>query len=56
MEVGGRFPRLFLLYVFTSNVAPPATVGALCLGGLIFGALFPRWAWWGDRHREPVAI
>lgn len=47
---------LFLLYVFTVNAAPPPTVRALGLGGLIFGALFPLWAWWGDRHREPVAI
>ena len=54
--VGAMIAVLFLLYVFTVNAAPPPTVRALGLGGFIFGALFPLWAWWGDRHRDPVAI
>ncbi|SRR5712691_2385563 len=45
---------LFLLYIFTVNAAPPPNVQALGGGGLVFGILFPVWAWWGDRHRDPV--
>jgi len=36
------------------NAPPPPNVRALGIGGLVFGALFPVWAWWGDRHREVV--
>ena len=53
--VGVMIAVLFLLYVFTANAAPPPNVRALGIGGLVFGALFPLWAWWGDRHREAAA-
>ena len=53
--VGVMITVLFLLYVFTANAAPPPNVRALGIGGLVFGALFPLWAWWGDRHREAAA-
>jgi len=52
--VWGLVALLGLLYVATVNAAPPPTARALGLGGLLFGLLFPIWAWWGDRHRDPV--
>jgi len=52
--VWGLVALLGLLYVATVNAAPPPTARALGLGGLLFGLLFPIWAWWGDRHRDSV--
>jgi hypothetical protein len=52
--VGAMIVVLFLLYILSVNAPPPPNVRALGIGGLVFGALFPVWAWWGDRHREVV--
>jgi membrane-bound metal-dependent hydrolase YbcI (DUF457 family) len=45
---------LFLFYVVSVNAAPPPTAQAIGIGALVFGLLFPVWAWWGDRHRDVV--
>ena len=52
--VGAMIVVLFLLYILSVSAPPPPNVRALGIGGLVFGALFPVWAWWGDRHREVV--
>lgn len=32
----------------------PPSVGQLALGALIMWGIFIPWAWWADRHREPI--
>jgi membrane-bound metal-dependent hydrolase YbcI (DUF457 family) len=34
--------------------AAPPSVAAVCIVGLALSVVFPAWAWWADRHREPV--
>jgi hypothetical protein len=53
--VGAMIAVLFLLYILSVNAPPPPNVQALGIGGLVLGALFPVWAWWGDRHREVMS-
>jgi hypothetical protein len=43
---------LALLYAGNILGPPPTDVGAFAAVGLV-AWLFPLWAWWGDRHREP---
>jgi membrane-bound metal-dependent hydrolase YbcI (DUF457 family) len=44
---------LAVMYVLTSVTPPPSSTRAIAIGGLTVW-LFPLWAWWLDRHREPV--
>ena len=48
---------LLALSYYGSLFAPtPPSTNALAIGGIIFGWLFVLFAWWVDRHREPVAL
>jgi membrane-bound metal-dependent hydrolase YbcI (DUF457 family) len=44
---------LVLLYVSTAFGPPPPNVQIIKIGGFI-AWLFLLWAWWFDRHREPL--
>ena len=45
----------FLLAVVVANLSStPPSVFALWTGALAGGAILIWWAWWTDRHREPV--
>jgi hypothetical protein len=48
---------LFALYLADSFAgAPPPSVAAICVVGLAAAAIFPAWAWWADRHRDPASL
>jgi len=44
---------LAVMYVLSSTAPPPPSTRVIAAGGLVVW-LFPLWAWWMDRHREPV--
>ena len=47
-----------LLVIYAGNFSgqpPPPSVNAIVMVGLFGGALLTAWAWWADRHRDPVA-
>lgn len=46
---------LAALYLAAVFGPPPPSVGALAISGLA-GWLFVAWAYWIDRHREPIAV
>jgi hypothetical protein len=48
---------LFLgaVYAVTAKGTPPPNVRVLAFTGLALW-LLPLWAWWADRHREPVPV
>jgi hypothetical protein len=43
-----------VFYATTLTSPPPASVTSLALMTLSLW-LFPLWAWWFDRHRDPAA-
>lgn len=45
---------LALSYAASLAAPPPPRIGALAVGGIVFGWLFVGWAAWVDRHREPL--
>lgn len=46
---------LFLVGVYAANLSStPPSVPAIWQGALVGGAVLVLWAWWLDRHREPV--
>ncbi|HYK81860.1 MAG TPA: hypothetical protein VEU55_01830 [Gemmatimonadales bacterium] len=46
---------LALCYAASLVAPPPPSLGALAIGGIVFGWLFVAWAAWVDRHREAPA-
>lgn len=42
------------LYVANVVSPPPVSVAPVAWSGVAAAVLFPLWAWWLDRHREPV--
>ena len=45
---------LAVLYAVDANAAPPPSVTVLVTVGLVLEVVTVTWAWWADRHREPV--
>jgi membrane-bound metal-dependent hydrolase YbcI (DUF457 family) len=45
---------LAAFYIYNASATPPPNERVLAWGALS-GWLLPLWAWWFDRHREPVA-
>lgn len=45
---------LALAYVGNVMSPPPPGIGAVAVTGVVAAVLMPLWAWWIDRHREPV--
>lgn len=44
---------LALIWVLNLSAPPPPSVQAIGMAGLLLW-LFPLWAWWFDRHRDPA--
>ena len=45
----------FLLVIYAANVgapAPPPSVFAIAIVGIVGAVVLTLWAWWADRHRE----
>jgi hypothetical protein len=46
---------VFLGVVYLGNVgSAPSSVRLLYIGALVGAAILTAWAWWADRHREPI--
>ena len=48
----------FLIVAYLGNLlgAPPPSVTAIYILGLIGGAVLLVWAWWVDKHRQAAEI
>jgi threonine/homoserine efflux transporter RhtA len=45
---------LLVLYIGDRFSGPPPSVGAIAWTGIVASLVLIPWAWWFDRHREPV--
>jgi hypothetical protein len=45
---------LLVLYIGDRCSGPPPSVGAIAWTGIVASLVLIPWAWWFDRHREPV--
>jgi membrane-bound metal-dependent hydrolase YbcI (DUF457 family) len=45
---------LVVIYVGNVLAGPPPSVSAISAAGIAGGVLLTAWAWWADRHRQPV--
>jgi membrane-bound metal-dependent hydrolase YbcI (DUF457 family) len=45
---------LLVLYIGDRFSGPPPSVGAIAWTGIVASVVLIPWAWWFDRHREPV--
>ena len=45
---------LMVFYVANILSGPPPSVAAIWIAGLVGASLLTLWAWWADKHREPV--
>jgi hypothetical protein len=45
----------FLVVVYAGNLTGPPPPSATAVAGMALAAwIFPLWAWWADRHRQPA--
>jgi len=45
---------LAVLYVVSVVSPPPPSIAPVAWFGIVAAVVFPLWAWWLDRHRDPV--
>jgi membrane-bound metal-dependent hydrolase YbcI (DUF457 family) len=45
---------LGVMYVANVMSPPPPSMRVVAVFGIVASVLFPTWAWWLDRHRDPV--
>jgi hypothetical protein len=45
---------LFVIYIANLFGPPPPSTSAIAIAGLLGATVLTAWAWWADRHRDPI--